>query len=214
MLAFGGPMDLDERKEIAEQSLSVILPSAQCPVCNYAYESGIEELDAMYVDEPCPNCGAKGIPRVMSRANYLEVIDWIAQYAVSSKQCDHLAAVILYCALEESMLEELKIAKLKKCPNMQKELGVDISDLEAGNYRSHPTFKDIFGKNFTQLLTEAPEVLAALPEKAKVLRTKRNKFLHGKGSSNQMNASDAHQAMDLAAVLVKAYAWINNRYCI
>jgi hypothetical protein len=178
---------------------------ARCPNCNYIAETTKEEDVLSRPDLACPKCGVIGrVARIAPHSHLLDVATWVGEFAVSNNHRDHVAAVVLFCALTESILETLKDDYLKLHPPIKSK----------SKRTTDPSFEDVFGKTFGDVLKSAPTGVKGFPSAWEKLRNKRNKFLHGKSSSYQIREVDAHTAMDLTLTAIWAYVWLNNRYCL
>jgi len=192
-------IDEDILEEIARQGLGHIVALERCPNCNYIATSD-EELARR--DSPCPNCAITGLAAGLGPSNYLDVANWIGEYAASNNRRDQSSAVILFCSFVEAMLETLKDDYLKLHP---------MSPTTKGRKRIE--FKDVFGVTFRDALSDAPTRLKDFPSAWEDLRDKRNKFLHG-GSSYVIHRSDARKAVTVTADAVNSYRWLNNKHCL
>lgn len=197
-------MDKKMRERAARQGLGHIVARARCPNCNYIAETTKEEDALSRCDLACPKCGVVGQGARIAPNNYLYVATWVGEFAVSNNRRDHVAAVVLFCALTESILETLKDDYLTLCPHIKSKF----------KPTADPSFKDVFGKTFGDVLESAPMDIKGFPSDWKNLRDKRNKFLHGKSSSYQIREVDAHKAMDLTLTAIRVYVWLNNTYCL
>lgn len=195
-------MNRDMCERAARQGLRSIGIRARCPNCNYIAETSKEKHILLRRNSPCPKCGIIGRTARVAPSNYLDVANWIGEYAVAKNRRDQASAVILFCALVESILETLKDDYLALHPKTKTKV----------NKRSD--FTGVFGVKLGDLLSAAPDKLKQFPSEWKELREKRNKFLHGKSSSYHIHEADAYKAMDLALVAIRVYVWLNNRYCL
>lgn len=190
------------RSRAAQQGIGIIAASVSCTNCNYIAETNEEKDILLRVNAPCPKCGTSGQTRGMAPSRYIDVANWIGEYAATKIRRDHVSAVIMFCALTESILETLKDKYISIHPEIK---------LKPKKYL---LFKDIFGSTLCDLLNNAPGILKNFTLEWDKFREKRNKFLHGKSSSYHITESDAHEAMDLALVAIQVYVWLNNKYCL
>ncbi len=196
-------MDEGVIENIARQGLGNIVALARCPDCNYIAQSDDEETMLATKDQPCPQCGIVGYGAGLVPNNYLDVANWIGEYAVSNNRRDHASAVFLFCAFVEVILETLKNDCLELHPKVKLKFKPD----------KWLSFKDVFGATFKDSLRVAPARLKNFSSIWEELRDKRNKFLHGK-SSYLIGRSDAHKAMNSTVDVVNVYRWLNNKHCI
>ncbi len=194
-------IDQDMLEQIAKQGLGHIVALVRCPNCGYIAKSLEEETLLERRDSPCPNCAITGQSAGLAPNNYLEVANWIGEFAVSDNRRDYSSAVIVFCSFVEAMLETLKDDYLKLHP------------LPTSKRRKRFGFKDVFGVTFKDALNHAPPKLKEFASAWEDLREKRNRFLHG-SSSYVINRSDANTAVALTADAVSSYRWLNNRHCL
>jgi len=192
----------DILEHIAEQGLGHIVALSRCPNCNYIAKSSEEETLLARVESPCPHCGITGHGAGIAPNNYLQVANWIGEYAASPNRRDHSSAVLLFCSFVEGMLETLKSDYLRS-----------KSNTSIAKVNKRRDFKDIFGMTLKAALNDAPSKLKEFPIVWGELRDKRNRFLHGH-SSYLIGAADARQAVSLAAEAVNVYRWLNNKHCL
>jgi hypothetical protein len=195
-------IDQDMLEQIAQQGLGHIVALAHCPNCGYIAKSSEEETLLARVESPCPNCAITGHGAGLGPNNYLEVANWIGEFAASDLRRDHSSAVILFCSFVEAMLETLKDDYLKLHP---------MSRISKPN--KPISFKNVFGVTFEDAFSDAPTRLKDFPSAWKDLREKRNKFLHGR-SSYVIHRSDAHMAVAVTADAVNSYRWLHNKHCL
>jgi len=193
-------MDEEMRGYIAQQGLGHIIALARCPECNYIAATFEEENSLERRDSPSPKCSGVGYSAGPAPNNYLNVANWIGEYAVIENRRDYTSAVILFCAFVESILETLKEEYLAIHP-----------EIRLPNRRL--SFKHVFGASLAESVVNAPTRISSFPSVWEELRDKRNRFLHGK-SSYLISQADAYKAMDHAGDAVAVYRWLNNQYCL
>jgi phage FluMu protein Com len=197
-------MKAEIRAHLAQQGLGTTLGPIRCPKCNYLAVLWSEKMLLIKKGEPCPNCKSTNKTARIALDNYTEVGNWLGEYAVSDSRRDHTSAVILFCALTEAILETIIEDYLELHPD--RKLLVATKDKR--------TIKDVLGLSLTDLLRAAPVSVKTFPQQWEVLRTKRNRFLHGRSSSFGMTKDDAEKAMDYAPAAINVFAWLNNKYCL
>jgi hypothetical protein len=190
-------------ENIARQGLGHIIALTRCPDCNYIAQSDNEETMLARRDQACPRCGIVGCSAGLVPSNYLDVANWIGEYAASGNRRDQASAVFLFCAFVEAILEILKEDYVKLHPGMKLKFSSD----------RQVSFKDVFGATFKDSLSAAPDRLKKFPSVWEELRDKRNRFLHGK-SSYFIGRLDAHNATNSTVDAVNVYRWLNNKHCV
>lgn len=192
------------RLHAAKQGIGSIFIPDRCRVCNYLAITWAEKMALIQTASECPNCKTTGKKALITLSNYIDVANWVGEYTISSNRRDYASAVIMFCALFESCLEEIKQDYMDAHPDVKLEF--------ESNERA--TLTDVLGSNLSQLLEQAPSDIKMFPIEWKEMRDKRNSFLHGKSSSYHINQADANKAMDLVANAVATFAWLNNKYCL
>ena len=174
----------------------------RCFTCNYL-EIQWEEKINMTRKGPCPNCKTSGKTARIALGSYGQVANWLGEYAISSNSRDYTSAVIMFCALVESMLESIKENFYNLHPEVKSRFRVP----------DRATIEDVLGADLDNLLATAPEHIKSFPKDWADLRAKRNSFMHGK-SFFFIRQADAHKAMDLVSKAIETFAWLNNHYCL
>lgn len=196
-------MDARTRETVAKQGLGFILHSIRCSICQYI-ACGFSEEDTLERGAPCPKCGQRGDAGELV-ANYFAVANWVGEYSVSANRRDHAAAVILFCAWVESLLEALKETRVSTSSVLKQQY--------AGRSLSKVKFKEVFPGAPSALLDKAPEALRGFWPRFTALRKRRDLLLHGT-SEYTLSERHAHEAFDLATLAISAYVWLNNEYCV
>jgi len=203
-----GQLDRNLLERAAQQGLGHIGVRSRCYNCNYIAETDDEEDRLAKTNLSCPNCGLAGRGAGLAPSKYLDVANWIGQYAKTEYRRDHVSAVVLFCALTESILETLKDDYLGIHPKKKNKLKKKLESNKG------PDFKDVFNNTLSDLLKTAPPNLRDFPSRWKDLREKRNKFLHAKSSSYLIHKTDADEAIVLTLMVFHVYTWLNNNYCL
>lgn len=197
-------MDDEIRTALVKQGMGGTLAPIRCSTCKYLASTFEEEEQLLRKGARCPHCGKTNKVAFITLDNYIMVCDWIGEFAVSSNRRDHVSAIIMFCALVESIIETVKKDYLILHP----EIASQIKDPEKA------LIKDVFAKTITQLLDSAPSDIKQLPVEWDILRTKRNNFLHGHSGCLYINQNDAKNAMDLTPKAIAFFIWLNNKYCV
>jgi len=197
-------MDEEIRIHVAKQGIGSISIPNRCRFCNYLAINWEEKTALIRTESECPNCKTSGRKSLISLGNYVDVANWVGEYAISANLRDYASAVVMFCALFESCLEEIIQDYMDLHPDIKTKF----------ENREMVTLKDIFGVKLPELLEQAPTHIKGFPADWKEMRDKRNLFMHGKSSSFHINQADANKAMDLVPRAIHTFAWLNNQYCL
>ena len=163
-----------------------------------------EKLSLVRTASECPNCKTSGRKALISLSNYVNVANWVGEYAVSSNVRDYASAVVMFCALFESCLEEI----IQDYMDLHPDIKLQFENKEK------VTIKEVLGSSLPDMLEKAPSYIKSFPMDWKEIRDKRNLFMHGKSSSFHITQTDAKKAMDLVPIAIHTFAWLNNQYCL
>jgi hypothetical protein len=202
-------MDPEERGIVVRNRLSRMIALSHCHVCGYMALDGDEELTMMRTENACPHCGVRGESPRQSLVTHSDLIDWIAEYAISELPRDHAASVVLFCALGDALQADLVNAFGEFHPEGEKRRPqIRRFEVDAAQ------FQEVFGKDVGGLLGEAPEHLRAVGKDWKELKGLRNRFVHGGSWAGAIKQKDALRAVDAILPLTQLYIWLNNTCCI